>query len=75
LRTLFSVMSPLENAPSATTSTPLAPVAPGPRFDHTMTSSSTTWPIFAIESQPVAPNCVDAPTLMPARGAGGVVVP
>src|SRR5215207_6842571 len=71
----LSVLSPDEYAPSATTSTPLAPVAPGPRFDHTITSLSGTWPIRAIESQPVPPNCVEAPTAIPAIGDGGAVVP
>src|SRR5215468_10294527 len=74
-RMLLSVVSPLEYAPSATTSTPLAPVAAGPRLDHSMTSSSVSWPIRAMESQPVAPNCVEAPTLIPALGDGPVTVP
>jgi hypothetical protein len=36
---------------------------------------SLTWLYLVIESQPVAPNWVDAPTLTPVTGAGGVVVP
>src|SRR6185295_16756567 len=59
----------------ATTSTPVAPVAPGPRFEKDTTSASTIWLSFWIESQPVPPNCVDAPTLIPTSGAGFVVVP
>ena len=40
-----------------------------------MTSLSVIWLSFLIESQPVPPNCVEAPTAMPARGCGAVVVP
>src|SRR5215211_766437 len=74
-RTLFSVALPAEYEPSATMSTPGPPVAPKPRSDHTMTSLSVTWLRRAIESQPVPPNWVDAPTLIPADGPGDVVVP
>src|SRR3954447_6145653 len=73
--TVFSVASPEEYAPSATTSTPGLPVAPGPRLENVMTSLSTTWLMREIESQPVPPNCVEAPTMMPADGAGEVLVP
>src|SRR6188508_882348 len=56
-------------------STPVLPVAPGPRLDQFDTSLSLTWLYLVIESQPVAPYCVDAPTFTPETGAGGVVVP
>ena len=38
--------------------------------EQAITSLSATWPMRAIESQPVPPNCVDAPTLTPATGDG-----
>ena len=72
---VLSVLSPAEYAPSATTSMPGAPVAPGPRSENAITSLSGTWPMRAIESQPVPPNCVEAPTLTPDTGDGDVVVP
>ena len=80
-RTVFRVASPAENAPSPRMSTPSAPVAAGPRSDHGMTSLSVIWEAFLIESQPVPPNWVDAPTAMPVNGlrrvgravAGGAV--
>ena len=65
-----------ENAPSPRTSTPPPPVAAGPRSDHGMTSLSVIWEAFLIESQPVPPNWVDAPTAMPVNGLrrrGGAV--
>src|SRR3954454_11922739 len=74
-RTEFSVASPGEYAPSATTSTPVDPGAPGPRFDHRTTSLSGMFASFATESQPLPPNCVDAPTEMPLNGRGAVAVP
>src|SRR5829696_1151580 len=73
--TLFSVTSPGEKAPSATMSVPTEPFAPGPRLDQTMTSLYTIWRAYLIESQPVPPNCVEAPTLMPLYGDGEVTVP
>ena len=39
---VFSVASPGAYEPSATTSTPFRPFAPGPRFDHSITSLSVT---------------------------------
>src|SRR5215213_5262127 len=72
-RTVFSVASPGEYAPSATTSTPAEPVEPGPRSDHTTTSLSGICAMVAAESQPLPPNCVDAPTPMPLNGVGGEV--
>jgi hypothetical protein len=60
--------------PSATRSTP-APVGLGPRLEKSLTSLSVTWAMRAIESKPVAPNCVEEPTLMPADGAGAMFVP
>src|SRR5262245_6793224 len=74
-RIVLRVVSPEENAPSATTSTPGVALAPGPRLDHTITSSSVTWLMRSTESQPVPPNWVDAPTLIAAAGLGGVTVP
>jgi hypothetical protein len=53
----------------------LLPVEPGPRSDQLAMSLSVTWLCLVIESQPVAPNWVEAPTLMLVTGAGGVVVP
>ena len=43
--------------------------------DQLATSLSLTWLYLVIESQPVAPYCVEAPTFTPVTGAGGVVVP
>src|SRR5215212_7661986 len=75
LRTVLSVRSPGEYEPSATTSTPVVPVEPGPRSDQTTTSLSGMFASFATESQPVPPNCVEAPTAMPLNGRGAVCVP
>jgi hypothetical protein len=44
-------------------------------LEKSLTSLSVTWAMRAIESKPVAPNCVEEPTLMPADGAGAMFVP
>jgi len=44
-------------------------------LDQFATSLSLTWLYFVIESHPVAPYCVEAPTLTPETGEGGDVVP